>query len=682
MHRFSDPLPLDGAAARRWLGGKGASVAEMTQMALPVPPGFTLGTELWRHHESHGALPDGLRARLVEELTRIEEATERRFGGAGAPLLLAVRSGGPSSMPGMLDTVLNVGVNAALAEGLTAMFGAGPRFAPDVRRRFLECWGTTVMGVPREAFSALQSGQGVHALDAAGLEARVSEYERTLRREAGVAVPEDPWEQLLGAIEGVLRSWRSPRAVAYRAAHGIDDDEGTGVTVQAMVYGNLGRGSSAGVVFTRDPNTGAARLHGEWLPVAQGEDVVGGRRTPLPLTRAQVRRGRDDTSFESAHPEVYEELQQIAARLEERYLDVQDLEFTVEDGRLYVLQCRAATRSARAAVRIAVEMSREGRIDEREALRRVEPVSLRKLITPQLPDPEALARTGTVPLARGLAASPGAASGVVVFDAERAKEVEGDKILVRAETSAEDVEAMRSAVGILTAAGGLTCHAAVVARALGTPCVAGVSSLHVDYTRRCLVARGLGGTEEIPEGATLTLDGGRGLVYRGRVPEVPAPSSPDVETLMQWARERCQTRILAEAHSLHEASVGHGFGADGVFYAEALDVPLMLPVAVLQEAAGGLPILVLADPETIAERAGELRDVDGWVVAAEALEAARAVAGETLVYALTATGLRAGDAWIRRGEDCLRAGALCDDPAGLSVAAGALKKARMVAARG
>lgn len=613
IHRFADPLPLDGAAARRWLGGKGASVAEMTRMGLPVPPGFTLSTELWKHFDAHGALPDDLEERLRAQVAWLEGETRARFGDPKQPLLLAVRSGGPTSMPGMLGTVLDVGIDSDIARGLTARYG-DPRFGLDVRRRFVESYATVVLGVPRDAFDAVLGRRPVQSLDQRELEALLVEYERLVAHEVGEALDDDPWTQLLRSVEGVLRSWRSPRADKYRDARGIPHDEGTGVTIQAMVYGNLGAHSGAGVAFSRNPSTGERRLFGEWLPEAQGEDVVSGRRTPLPLTRAQVRRGLEDESLETAMPEVHEELRALCERLEQRYGDVQDVELTVERGKLWVLQCRPAKRTARAAARIAVEMVEEGVLSRAEALARVEPSSLRQLLTPRLPDPVQLAEQGLTPAARGLAASPGAATGHLVLDGEAAAERAGDDlILVRAETSAEDVEVMRLVNGILTAAGGLTSHAAVVARAMGKPCVAGATSLHVDYGRRVVVARlPEGGTRELAEGDTVTIDGARGLVYAASVPVEPAPASPHVESVLAWADEARRVEVWAEATSERLARVGRSFGADGV----AVTRPSPTPVAALREAVGDGRLLLAAEGDALERALGSLRAGDRILVSA------------------------------------------------------------------
>lgn len=598
VHRFAEPLPLDDAQARAWLGGKGASVALMTRMGLPVPPGFTLSTEVWRRFEAEGALAGDVLSMVRGEVAQLEQATGLAFGDARKPLLLAVRSGAPSSMPGMLETVLDVGIDAAIERALAEERGSA-RFALDVRRRFLESYGCAVLGVPREAFDAVLARRDPRELDAHALGGLVADYERLIRHESGQAVPDDPWAQLVTSIEGVLRSWRAARAAQYRAAHGIDEAEGTGVTVQAMVFGNLDERSGAGVVFSRNPTTGERAPWGEWLPRAQGEDVVSGRRTPLPLTSAQVRRGMRDESLEASLPATFSELREFCERLEERFGDAVDVELTVEDGRLYVLQCRPAKRTARAAARIAVEMQVEGTLDRSEALARVEPASLRQLLTPRLPDPQALAAGGVTPIARGLAASPGAAVGRVALDANAAAALGAGEeiILVRAETSAEDVETMRAVAGVLTAAGGLTSHAAVVARAMGKPCVAGATSLHVDYARRLVIARSETGSTELREGDTITIDGARGLVYATAVAVEPAPASPHVETLLGWADAIRSAKVLAVAGSARLARVGVSFGADGVLAGESESAEAVV------EAAGALPVWLVANGEDTARRA-------------------------------------------------------------------------------
>ncbi len=628
IHRFDDPLPLDAATAARLLGGKGASLAHMTQMRLPVPPGFVLSTEVWRHYDAHGDLPGGLEAQIRSAVLDIASQVGASFGGPfdeRAPLLLAVRSGGPTSMPGLLETVLDVGIGPAAAAAL-ALRHASARFARDVRRRFIESYASVVFGVPLAAFDALLGGRDAVDLDADALEALIHEMEELVLHEAGQGVPEDPWEQLFGAIGGVLASWRAPRAHKFRDAHGIDHDEGTGVTVQAMVFGNLGERSGTGVVFSRNPSTGERRLFGEWLRRAQGDDVVSGRRTPWPLTSAQVRRGMEDRSLEVAMPEILEELTELCAQLEARYGDAVDVEITIENGRLYALQCRAAKRTAVASARMAVEMHRDGMLGRAQALARVEPGSLRQLLTPRLPDPESLAAAGLVPVARGLASSPGAATGRIVMDHEAAQTLGLDEelILVRAETSAEDVEAMRGVKGILTSAGGLTSHGAVVARALGKPCVTGATSLHVDYAARRLVDKVSG--VALAEGEVITIDGTRGLVYAEPVAVEPAPASEHVETLLVWADEARRARVLAEAGSARLATIGRRFGADGIAAIGASSDPLLALLKAVEDDT----LLHRADGEAGIRAALEVLrpDRDYLIVEPAELSLARSLRGD------------------------------------------------------
>jgi pyruvate,orthophosphate dikinase len=574
VFRFADPIPVD---ARRVLGGKGASLAEMTRMGLPVPPGFTLPIGF------DGDLDAVLRA----EIAHLETLTQLRFG---ETLLVAVRSGAPSSMPGMLDTVLNVG--GASARGLGERL-EGNR-ALDVRRRFLESYATVVLNVPRAAFDAILNRRDPRALEHPDLHALIAEYERAIKHETGQAVPDDPFVQLAAAVEAVRRSWSGARAQRYREAHGIAEDEGTAVTVQAMVYGNAGASSGAGVVFSRNPSTGERALYGEWSADAQGEDIVSGRRTPSPLTSAQVRRGLPDDSLERVMPEIFAALRSICGELERVWRDAVDVELTIERGVLYVLQCRPGKRNARAAARIAVELVGEGMITQSEALARIEPHSLRQLLTPRVPDPQSL---GVPPIARGLAASPGAATGKIVLDGGAASKLRSEEvILVRAETSAEDVEAMRAASGILTSAGGLTSHAAVVARAMGKPCVAGATSLAVDYARRLLVVRG-DRTIELPEGYVITIDGTRGLVYGLAVPVEPTPPSEHVEKVLAWADGARRARVLAQAGSARLAQVGMSFGADAI----AAIPPFEDPIEEIAHAAGGkIVVFEASDAEELA----------------------------------------------------------------------------------
>ncbi|MBX3269991.1 MAG: hypothetical protein KF729_07000 [Sandaracinaceae bacterium] len=623
IHRFDDPAPLDPGSAARWLGGKGASLVEMRRLGLPVPPGFIYSVELFRTHAALGALPEGFADGLRDALAEVEAAVGARFGATDRPLLLAVRSGGASSLPGMLETVLDVGVTSATFDALAAR--GGSRFALDVRRRLVESYASVVLGVPRAGFAALVGPREVTSLDEGSLRALLADMDELVLHEAGEGIPDDPWAQLLGAIEGVLASWSAPRAHKYREAHGIAHDEGTAVIVQAMVFGNLDARSGAGVMFSRNPSTGEHALFGEWIHRGQGEDVVGGRQTPAPLTTAQVRRGMEDHSLEATMPDVLSTLEPLAARLEAHFGDVVDVEFAIESGALWLLQCRSAKRTARAAARIAVDMHREGVSTRRQALRQVNAASLRQLLTPRLPDPEALAARGLGPIARGLAASPGAAAGRIVLDAAQARAL-GDAeglVLVRADTSAEDVETMRNVGGVLTSAGGLTSHAAVVARAIGKPCVTGATGLHVDYAGRRVVVK-VGG-QVLAEGDLVTIDGARGLVYAGAVDVEPAPASEHVETLLAWADEAREATVLAEVASARLAAIGRRFGSDGI---AAIGAPPEALAAIV-EAAGDAPVLASsADDAAAAGALGVLRpERDQLLVPAEAVGRMRALAG-------------------------------------------------------
>jgi pyruvate,orthophosphate dikinase len=548
------------------LGGKGAGLAAMSRLGVPVPPGFTLSTAVCRVFYSKGGrtLPDEVRAEVDRGIAHIEALTGRRLGDPSAPLLVSVRSGAAVSMPGMMDTVLDVGLTRASLDGLAAR-GTGRRFALDSYRRLMEMYAEIVLGLEpstlisvRDAVLEEAGAASIARLSEPFLEGLIAVYENALAA-AGEAVPADPRAQVDGAILGVLRSWNTRRAVNHRRTHGIPDDLGTAVTVQAMVFGNLGPTSATGVAFTRHPTTGERRLSGEYLPDAQGEDVVGGAHEVWPLTEAD---GLDPPgrSLEALHPPVYAELCRIAGVLEARFRDVQDLEFTIEDGRVWMLQTRAATRSVRAAVRVAVEMVREGLLTEDEALARVEPESLTRLMHPSV-DAHARPRI----LARGLPASPGAVSGVVVFNPDEAvaRSAAGERvILVRVETSTEDMEAIRASEGVLTSRGGLTSHAALVARGLGRCCVTGCADIVVDERRGQFRIRT--GNQIISAGMTITLDGSTGEVMLGEVATTPADPPESFAVLMGWADARRRLEVRANADAAAAARKAADHGADGV----------------------------------------------------------------------------------------------------------------------
>ncbi len=552
------------ASMRAVLGGKGANLAEMTRLGVPVPAGFTLSTAVCRAYpRSRRRLPPALRATVLEHLGRVEKIMGAGFGDARNPLLLSVRSGGRVSMPGMMDTILNLGLNDATAAGLAEQSG-DRRFAFDSYRRFIQMYANVVLGVELEAFEAAlrarKRARGVEQdteLDADDLAGLVEEYKRIVLSETRKPFPERPQDQLWGAIGAVFASWNTARAVTYRKLHSISEDWGPAVNVQAMVYGNLGEDSATGVAFTRNPSTGKREFFGEYLPNAQGEDVVAGIRTPRAISKAGRREGQPE-SLEETMPRCYRELLQVAKRLERHYRDMQDLEFTIQRGRLWMLQTRTGNRTAHAAVKLAVDMVRERLIDRETALRRVEPTQLEQLLHPALD-----VASAPPPIGQGLPASPGAASGQIAFHADDAEQLARsgvDVVLVRYETSPEDIHGMHAARGILTARGGMTSHAAVVARGMGRCCVAGCTELEVDAARR--VAR-LGGIE-FAEGDTITLDGSTGHIFKGVVPTLTAEPGPEFRTLMGWADRLRRLAVRANADTPEDAAQARRFGAQGI----------------------------------------------------------------------------------------------------------------------
>jgi pyruvate, orthophosphate dikinase len=568
------------------LGGKGANLAEMTNLGIPVPPGFTISTVACREYMRQGQrMPAALRPRVDAALKRLERLRGQRFGDVGNPLLVSVRSGAKFSMPGMMDTILNLGLNDHTVRGL-AQSGEDPRFAWDSYRRFIQMYASVVLGVERSSFEA-RLEQAKHrrkvqldtGLTAADLERVVAEFKRVVAAKTGHAFPQDPVAQLWGAIRAVFQSWNTDRARRYRREYGIPDDLGTAVNVQAMVFGNRGDDCATGVAFTRDPATGADLLYGEYLPNAQGEDVVAGIRTPLPIGKHQAKE-RARESLETRMPEAYASLQAIRRRLERHFGDMQDIEFTVERGKLYMLQTRTGKRTGPAALTIAFAFHRAGRIDRKEVVRRVEPAMLGQLLAPEF-DPRALRearRAGRV-LGRGLPAGPGAASGLVALSAERAQEwaARGSRVLlVRSETSPEDIGGMVAAVGILTSRGGITSHAAVVARGMGKPCVVGAEGLTVDERGGRVRAR----AHSIAEGQWLSIDGSTGEVIQGELQPVPseiqrvlverslAPRRSALygkfAQLMRWADTLRRLAIRTNADTPHDARVARAFGAEGI----------------------------------------------------------------------------------------------------------------------
>ncbi len=551
------------AAMRNLLGGKGANLAEMASIDLPVPPGFTLTTEVCTtYYDNNRAYPPELEAQLRAALTRVEQAVDRRFGDQHKPLLVSVRSGARVSMPGMMDTVLNLGLNDATVAGLTTLANDA-RFAWDSYRRFIQMYGSVVLGVDHHRFEEIiehvKLDQGVTedtALSAQDWHRVVAGYKDMVQEETGKPFPQDPNEQLWGAIGAVFGSWMNPRAITYRKLHDIPAEWGTAVNVQAMVFGNMGEDCATGVCFTRDPSTGENMFYGEYLVNAQGEDVVAGIRTPQPLSALRAR--PEETPMETAMPAAYAALLAVRARLEAHYRDMQDIEFTVQQGQLFMLQTRNGKRTAAASLKIAVDMAHEGLIDQREAVRRVNPSALDQLLHPML-DPKAPRKL----FAKGLPASPGAASGMVVFSADEAQSraQKGEAvILVRIETSPEDIHGMNAARGIVTTRGGMTSHAAVVARGMGRPCVAGAGGITVDYNAQTMRM----GNLQVQAGDVITIDGAAGEVFLGSVAMTEPAMSGDFGTLMGWADQFRRLGVRANAETPLDAETARKFGAEGI----------------------------------------------------------------------------------------------------------------------
>ncbi|MCK9485227.1 MAG: pyruvate, phosphate dikinase [Dehalococcoidia bacterium] len=568
----------DGKAAtadRTVLGGKGAGLAEMSSLGIPVPPGFTITTEVCSAYYQNGRqFPAGLDEQVAEGIREIEERVGTRFGDPDNPLLVSVRSGARVSMPGMMDTILNLGLNDATAEGLTARSG-NARFVYDSYRRFVQMYGDVVLGVgkasetdhdPFEALlNAKKAARGVSIdteLSAEDLKELVAEYKALVLERTGSPFPEDPKEQLWGAIGAVFSSWETPRAVVYREMHGYPGWWGTAVNVQAMVFGNLGDDCATGVLFTRNPSTGEALIFGEFLVNAQGEDVVAGTRTPSPISEA-ARGPHDPPSLEAQMPEAYRDLAAACATLEKHFRDMQDIEFTVQQGRLWILQTRNGKRSGQAMVKIAVDMVQEGLLSEREALLRLDPEQLNELLHPVF---EPRARREVI--ASGLAASPGAAVGKVVFtpaDAVQWAARGEDVILVRDETSPEDIEGMKEARAILTARGGMTSHAAVVARGMGKCCITGCADLEIDYARREFHVQVEGqGSVVVREGDVISLDGTSGEVMLGALPLAEALFPPEYDELMSWVDRERTLGVRANADTPEDAERARAFGAEGI----------------------------------------------------------------------------------------------------------------------
>ena len=566
VYGFGDGAAEGRADMKNLLGGKGAGLAEMSNLGLPVPPGFTITTEVCTYYYARGkSYPPELRDQVADGLAALERSLGARFGDANNPLLVSVRSGARVSMPGMMDTVLNLGLNDRAVIGLARKSG-DERFGYDSYRRFIQMYGQVVLGIDHHHFEELlenhklDSGASLDTdLSADDWKTIVSGFKDVVAHEHGHPFPQEPEEQLWGAIGAVFGSWMNPRAVTYRRLHDIPADWGTAVNVQAMVFGNMGADCATGVAFTRNPSTGVNEFYGEYLVNAQGEDVVAGLRTPQHLTIAGKEANKSPLpAMEEVMPEVLAELSTVRQTLEDHYRDMQDIEFTVQRGKLWMLQTRTGKRTAQAALKIAVSLVEEGVIDRDEAIRRIEPASLDQLLHPML-DPTAK----TSVLARGLPASPGAASGKVVFSADEAEAlaVRGEAvILVRIETSPEDIHGMHAAKGVLTTRGGMTSHAAVVARGMGRPCVAGAGDLRIDYEARTMSARNV----LVKAGEIITIDGSTGEVMLGEVPTIQPELSGDFATLMGWADAIRRMKVRTNAETSIDARMARQFGAEGI----------------------------------------------------------------------------------------------------------------------
>ena len=572
------------AGQRDLLGGKGAYLAEMSRLGLPVPPGLTISSEVCaEYYKSDKRLPDALMPMVSEALDAVGKIAGARFGDVDNPLLVSVRSGSRASMPGMMDTVLNLGLNDETVDGL-ARRTSDRRFAYDTYRRFIQMYGDVVLGIDHDLFEeALENYKNVKGFELdTELKAEhwaevVARFKALVEQELDEPFPQDLHSQLWGAIAAVFGSWQNARAIAYRRLHDIPDNWGTAVTVQAMVFGNMGERSATGVVFTRNPSTGAKELFGEFLVNAQGEDVVAGLRTPQPLTEAaREATGDRRPSLEALMPKAFAELEAACAKLEAHFHDIQDIEFTIEESRLWMLQSRTAKRSMQAALKIAVDMTAEGLISEQEAVLSIDAAQLDQLLHPTL-DPE----IPKLVIGKGLPASPGAASGELVFDADEAVHLKAQGhtvILARVETSPEDVQGMHAAAGIITARGGMTSHAAVVARGMGRPCVVGAASVQIELERETLSSGG----ETLSKGEIVTIDGSTGQIIKGRVLMREPNLSSDFVTLMGWADRFRRMKVRANADTPADARQSLAFGADGIglcrtehmFFEEGRIVPM------------------------------------------------------------------------------------------------------------
>ena len=543
------------------LGGKGANLAEMSNMGIPVPPGFTITTEVCNYFTENKKLPDNLDTEIKESVHKLEIFSDKSFGGAGTPLLLSVRSGGRISMPGMMDSILNIGLNDGNVSQLAEAFN-DERFALDSYRRLIQMYANVVLGVEHERFEAviankkrMDNVESDADFNVDQLNWIINAYKNTVERFTDAVFPQEPYEQLIGAIEAVFNSWQNKRAVTYRKINNIPDAWGTGATVQTMVFGNLNDKSGTGVAFTRNPSNGDKELYGEYLINAQGEDVVAGIRTPHPIKKNKK---VEQESLESKFPKAYKEILEISAKLENHFKEVQDIEFTIENEDIYLLQTRKAKRTAQASVKIAIDMQNEGIVTKEEAITMVDANSITNLLHPQFVDSQEKELFN-----KALNASPGAAVGEIVFDADKAEEEANkgrDVILVRDETSPEDIHGMHSSVGILTTKGGMTSHAAVVARGMGKPCVVGAESLIIDNSSKTIS----NGTISLNEGDIISIDGGLGEVYIGQLESEPPKPSLEFNTLMDWCDEFKSLKIRANAETITDTKKSLEFGAEGI----------------------------------------------------------------------------------------------------------------------
>ena len=629
VYRFGGGVSDGGAGDKNLLGGKGANLDGMAAIGLPVPPGFTITTAMCaRYYDDGEVFPDSLRDEVADGIAHIEAVTGKRFGDAADPLLVSVRSGARVSMPGMMDTVLNLGLNDQTVEGLAASSGDA-RFAWDSYRRFIQMYADVVLeldhGSFEEALEIAKEDKGFYLdteLTAEDLRSLVGSYKALVEEQWGKPFPQDVHDQLWGAVGAVFGSWQSERAKVYRRLNNIPGDWGTAVNVQAMVFGNMGETSATGVAFTRDPATGENAYYGEFLINAQGEDVVAGIRTPQYLTRAaRERANAKPLSMEEAMPEVYGELANVFNILETHYRDMQDIEFTVERGKLWMLQTRSGKRTAKAALKIAVDMAEQGLITREEAVARVDPAALDQLLHPTL-DPAAVRDV----LAKGLPASPGAASGIAVFDsdtAEKRAEMGESVILVRMETSPEDIHGMHAAKGILTARGGMTSHAAVVARGMGRPCVSGAGNVAIDSKEGVFRVGG----REVREGEIITIDGSSGEVMFGEVATVQPELSGDFGTLMVWADAARRMKVRANAETPADCRIARDFGAEGVglcrtehMFFEAGRITAVRQMILAEDEAGRRAALAKLLPEQRADFKGIFEVMAGLPVTIRLLD--------------------------------------------------------------